>query len=94
MKRVTRWPDGLTAYPADLPLESPVRKAFSEVILERSVAAVHAHWLQRIFSGRDVPLPTMGDDQEMVRFVAGRVGTIGYVTAGATLEGVRVLRVR
>lgn len=94
MKRVTRWPGGLVAQPADLPLASPARRAFSEQVLGRPVSAVHAHWLQRIFSGRDVPPPTVADDAEMVRFVAGRAGAIGYVTPGAALEGVRSLQVR
>ena len=57
LRKTTTWPGGETIRPADLQPQSPVRRAFSEEVLRRSVAEVKGYWQQRIFSGRDMPPP-------------------------------------
>src|SRR6185312_4412263 len=49
LKHVTTWPNGEPVIPVDLPAASPVRAAFSEGVLERSVAAQKSYWQQLIF---------------------------------------------
>ncbi len=58
LKKVTRWESGETIRPLDQRPDAPVRRAFSQSILQRSVIAVRSYWQQRIFSGRDVPPPS------------------------------------
>ena len=41
-KRVTKWADGLTVSPVDLPERSPVRQAFTRAVHRRSVDAMKA----------------------------------------------------
>jgi len=93
LKRTTRWPDGEAISPVDLRADSPVRKAFSESVLKRSVAAVRSYWQQRIFSGRGVPPPELDGDEAVLRYVLSRPGAVGYVSAGAKLEKVKILAV-
>jgi ABC-type phosphate transport system substrate-binding protein len=94
LKKVTRWPDNDSVIrPVDLGAGSPVRRAFSESVLNRSVEAVKGYWQQRIFSGRDVPPPELDTDDDVVRYVLKYDGAVGYVSGGANLEGARVVDV-
>jgi ABC-type phosphate transport system substrate-binding protein len=94
LKKITTWPDGEIIKPVDLVPDSPVRRAFSHEVLNRSVEAVKGYWQQRIFSGRDVPPPELGSDEEIVDFVLKHAGGIGYVSATAKLNGCKVVVVR
>lgn len=94
LKKVTTWPSGEVIRPADLPAESPVRRAFTRGVLERSVEAVKGYWQQRIFSGRDVPPPELDSDDAVVRFVLTHTGAVGYVSGVGRLEGCKTLDVR
>lgn len=94
LKKVTRWPDGTPMRPADLTAGSPVRKHFSEEILNRSVEAVRNYWQQKIFSGRDVPPPELDSDDEAVAYVLKHDGGIAYVSPAMKVSGAKVIRWR
>ncbi|BDG09484.1 type 2 periplasmic-binding domain-containing protein [Anaeromyxobacter paludicola] len=94
LKKATEWPGGQKVEPVDLREGAPVRDAFSEAVLRRSVASVRAYWTQSIFSGRAVPPPELEDDEAVVAFVARSPWAIGYVSAGARLAGVKAVAVR
>ena len=94
LKKVTQWPNGEAIRPVDLVPSSPVRRRFSEQILNRSVEAVKGYWQQRIFSGRDIPPPELETDDDVVAFVLKHEGGIGYVSGGATLHGAKPLDVK
>jgi ABC-type phosphate transport system substrate-binding protein len=82
LKRVTRWSDGSAIRPVDQRPDAPVRRAFSERVLARSVTAVRSYWQQRIFSGRDLPPPELDSDDAVVRYVVNTPGAIGYIAPG------------
>jgi ABC-type phosphate transport system substrate-binding protein len=94
LKKVTRWPHEEVIRPADLDVDSPIRRRFSEQVLRRSVASVKTYWQQLVFSGRDVPPPELDNDWQVVRYVLKHPGAIGYISPGASLEGTKVLTVR
>jgi ABC-type phosphate transport system substrate-binding protein len=91
LKRVTRWPSDQPIRPVDQGPGSPVRRAFTEEVLRRSVEAVKGYWQQHIFSGRDVPPPELDSDAEVIKYVLRYDGAIGYVPSGANLNGCKVL---
>lgn len=93
-KRVTRWPDARVIRPADLHTKSTARSRFSREILDRSVAAVRAYWQQRVFSGRGVPPPEFGTEEQVVQYVLQHEGAVGYVSADADLKGSKLIAVR
>jgi ABC-type phosphate transport system substrate-binding protein len=93
LKKVTRWPSDQVIRPVDLAPGSPVRRAFSAEVLNRSVEAIKVYWQQRIFSGRDVPPPELDSDDEVIAYVLKHEGAVGYVSAAASLDGARVLGV-
>jgi hypothetical protein len=94
LKKIVTWEHGGVIRPVDLVFDSPVRRKFSEDVLRRSVAAVRSYWLQIIFSGRGVPPPELGSDDDVVRYVLREPGAIGYVSSRADLHGARVLVVQ
>lgn len=94
LKTKTRWPDGEPIRPVDQGPESPARKAFSQGVLKRTVAAVRSYWQQRIFSGREVPPPELDSDDAVVRYVTEHRGAIGYVSASAKTGDTKVVAVQ
>jgi hypothetical protein len=94
LKKVIHWPSGVPIQPIDLDQRSPVRRRWSDEVLDRSVEAVKSYWQQMIFSGRNLPPPEVTSDEQVIDFVLHRAGSIGYVSAGANLHGARVLGLR
>jgi|SRR5579862_2291398 ABC-type phosphate transport system substrate-binding protein len=93
LKKATTWSDGSVIRPVDLPASSPVRRRFSEDVLERSVDAVRGYWQQRIFAGRDLPPPELENDAEVIKYVLKYDGAVGYVSEGATSSPCKVVAV-
>ena len=94
LKKTDKWPDGSEATPVDQKVSSSVREAFSHAVHQKSAAAVDAYWQQRIFTGRGLPPLTKGSDAEVLAFVKNTPGAIGYVSAGASTEGVKTITLR
>jgi ABC-type phosphate transport system substrate-binding protein len=93
LKQVPKFPNGTPAQPVDQGKAAASRVAFTRTILGRAVSAVESYWQQQIFSGKDVPPPTKGGDDDVIAFVKANPGGIGYVSAGASLAGVKVVTV-
>ncbi len=94
LKKVTRWSTGDATKPVDQGPDTVVRQRFSEDVLGRSVSAVKSYWAQVLFSGRDLPPPELDNEDDVVRFVAKHVGAVGYVSAAAAVDRVKVLNIR
>jgi hypothetical protein len=93
LKQTSRWPDGTAVRPVDLTVDSEVRRAFSEEVIGRTVAAVRSYWQQAIFSGRGVPPPELESDAAVIAYVLRTEGAIGYVSSGAATGAARILEV-
>lgn len=83
--------NGTEALPVDLVGSNPVRQTFSRYIHSRPVSAIKAYWQQQIFSGRGVPPPEKNSDREVLAYVWGNPGAIGYISARTKANGVKVL---
>jgi ABC-type phosphate transport system substrate-binding protein len=93
LKKRTRWGDDRAIQPVDLGEKAGARGAFSRDVLGRDVVSVRRYWAQLVFSGRGVPPRELPTDGDVIKFVATHNGAIGYVAAGAALEGVKVVEV-
>jgi hypothetical protein len=94
LQKSTQWQPGERVMAVDLPEGSPARESFSKAIHNRSTAAVKAYWQRMIFSGRDVPPPEKPTPGDVLAYVKGNPGAIGYVPAGTPLpDGVKALKV-
>jgi ABC-type phosphate transport system substrate-binding protein len=94
LKRTTKWDGGSAVVPVDQADTTSVRADFSREVHGKSTAAIKSFWNQQIFSGRDVPPVEKKSDADVVSFVRSTSGAVGYVSAGAAVEGVRVVDVR
>ena len=94
LKKSKRWEDDSSVTVFDLGADSPTREAFSRAIHRKSISAIKSFWQRMIFSGRDVAPDELPDDESMIERVAATPGSVGYVSAQATLpETVKVLEV-
>jgi len=96
MKKAVRWGDGSPASPVDQSGTSPVRKVFSETVLQMPVMAVVQYWQRQLVSPTaqlKVPL-VKGSDEDVLAYVAKTNGSVGYVSAEATLPpGVKAVTI-
>jgi ABC-type phosphate transport system substrate-binding protein len=93
LRQATAWPDGEHVRPVDQVRTSAVRQDFTRAVLRRTLAEVESFWTQAIFSGRAVPPPQKKNDDEVLAYVRDTPGAIGYVSASASLDGVKKLTV-
>ena len=96
LKKATRWGDGSPASPVDQSGTSPVRKAFSDAVLQMPVAAVLQYWQRLLLSpSNQVRIPVgKASDEEVMAYVAKTSGAVGYVAPGHTLpSGVKAISV-
>ena len=92
LKKTTKFSDGRSASPVDLPVSSSTRESFSKEVHGKPASAVDAYWQQLIFSGRDVP-PAQKSESGAIEFMRSNENGIGYVSAGADTAGVKVISV-
>ena len=88
LRKTLRWSSGGggLAVPVDQSGTSPVRKAFSEAVVQQPVAQVMRYWQKQMFSSSALlPPPVKGSDADVIAFVAKTAGAVGYVSAGAAL---------
>ncbi len=93
LKKTTKWENGSAVMPVDQLDSSTAREGFSKAVHGKTAAAVKSYWNQQIFSGRDVPPVEKKSDAEVLAFVRSTAGAIGYVSDGASAEGVRVVTI-
>lgn len=76
--------------PVDQHLDSPLRAAFSQNILRKSVGETTSYWRQELYAGRNVPPPEQSE-ADALQTVRSVVGAIAYVSDKADLKGVKVV---
>jgi ABC-type phosphate transport system substrate-binding protein len=93
LRQAARWGDGTAVLPVDQSIRSPVRKAFSNTVLQQALVEVQIYWQRKIPTGL-VPPPVKTSDEEIVSYVASTPGAIGYVSATTPLpDSVRELAI-
>lgn len=93
MKMTTKWDHGAAVAPIDREARDPVRATFSREIHGREVEAIQTAWQRAVFAGRGEPPPEAASDEAVIAHVAGHPGGIGYVSAGAATDKVKVIGV-
>jgi len=96
LKKAPRWGDGSAANPVDQSGTSPVRKAFSETVLQMPVMAVVQYWGRQMASlaGSTKPPTVKASDDEVLVYVGKTSGAVGYVASGTALPpGVKAVTI-
>jgi ABC-type phosphate transport system substrate-binding protein len=94
LKKIVKWDTGTPIVPVDQVPISPARAAFTKVVHGKPVSAIASYWQQQIFAGREVPPAEKAGDAAVIAFVKANPGAIGYISAGVTPDGVKILNVR
>jgi ABC-type phosphate transport system substrate-binding protein len=76
----------------DQKADSPLRVAFTERVLHRTMSEAESYWRQEIYAGRSFP-PPENSEAEALTAVRTMVGGIAYVSATADLKGVKVVSI-
>jgi ABC-type phosphate transport system substrate-binding protein len=84
LKQAPKWGDGSTVLPVDQSVRSPVRKSFSNDVLQQGLVEVQVYWQRKMAAGLTPP-PVKTSDEEIVSFVASTPGAIGYVSSSTPL---------
>jgi len=96
LKKAVRWGDGSAATPVDQSGTSPLRKEFSEAVLQMPVMAVVQYWGRQLTSmaASTRPPTVKASDGEVAAYVARTAGAVGYVGTHTTLPaGVKAVAV-
>ena len=93
LKKVSKWEHGEGVKAVDQGGAGTVREIFTKEIHGRSVTSIKRYWQRVVFSGDGTPPPELGSDSEVVEYVSQNAGAIGYVSADASLDGVRVISI-
>ena len=93
LKKEKKWETDKEVLPVDLKENFKTRAAFSKAIHGRPVSAIKAYWQKMIFSGRQVPPPEKGNDQDVINFVERYAGAVGYVSPKASISRVKKIKV-
>jgi ABC-type phosphate transport system substrate-binding protein len=85
LRKVRAWRGGRSTAPVDHSLASPLRWSFSRKVLGFSINDVRDYWMKQTLSGADVAPPVRSTDRDVLDFLKGEPGGIGYVSADSTL---------
>lgn len=69
---------GQRLQPANLPSAHPLRRFFSQQVLQRAPEALDGHWRDLYFNGVFPPF-VLASEEAVLRFVAATPGALGYV---------------
>ena len=94
MKKIAKFPGGGLATPVEQAKSSAIRGVFSRSLLGRPASALDSYWQQQIFAGGELPPAAKPSDDEVIAFVRATPGGIGYVSAGASLTGVKAVTIK
>lgn len=94
-RQIKSWQDlDLPVVPVDQLGSSEVRAAFTQGVHGKKVTSIEEFWIRMIFSGRGKPPNELASDTEVLAFVRGDRGAIGYVSSDTDLgPEVKVLTV-
>jgi len=93
MGKATMWSAGVKVVIVDQKKASPAGAAFLQKIVKMDESTYKNLWVEKMLSGEAVPPVNKASDAEVVEFVKANPGAIGYISAAAAHEGVKVLSV-
>ena len=94
LKKATRWSHGPKIRPIDLAGDLRAHDRFTHDVLKKTPAQLRAYWVQRIFSGTDVPPPAVDSPANVIAYVVANPGTLGYLPSGVNPGHAKVVTIK
>ncbi len=82
---------GKAVTPVNASAGSAVRSRFLQSYLQQDEDKYVAYWTVRRYIGKGVPPRELGSSAEVIRFIQGTPGAIGYVDEASLAPGLNVL---
>lgn len=83
--------DGATVTVVNALPDNPLRGRFLAAFLGQDEEKYTAYWTVRRFIGKGTPPRELASCAEIIEFVQGRPGAVGYIDASALRPGINVL---
>lgn len=90
--KTAKWKDGVKAEPITLK-GGEIHEVFLKELIGKSDSQFSTFWKKMVFTGKGRPPKEVANEAVVVEFVKSTPGAIGYVSASAPVEGVKVLKV-
>jgi ABC-type phosphate transport system substrate-binding protein len=71
-----------------------VHEASVQQYTGKTAAALETYYRSLVFTGKGAMPKMLASEAEMVEYVANTKGAVGYVSAGASTDGVKILEVK
>lgn len=68
-----------------------VHKGFLKVYVKKSASQFKTYWKKQVFTGKGKNPKSFDSESELVAYISGKPGAIGYVSAGTDVAGAKVL---
>lgn len=91
LSKATRTSDGVRVVPIDQSEGGAARREFYEKVVRKSPAQLNSYWSRLIFTGKGRPPFAVMDDAEVIEFVSTNPSMLGYVSAEAVTDQVKVV---
>ncbi|NJD08792.1 MAG: hypothetical protein FIA97_20220, partial [Methylococcaceae bacterium] len=82
-------PAGNRWIPVNLPVQDPIRRAFSLALFDQLPEDMEAYWNEQYFQGI-APPQVLGSEEAIIRFVTATPGAIGYIDRHSVDQRVKV----
>ncbi len=85
------------AWPNGSPVEFVVLKsgdahdAFLKTFVKKSASQFKTYWKKQVFTGKGKNPKSFASEKDLVAYVAGKTGAIGYVSSGTDIAGAKIL---
>ena len=93
LNKLRRWQDGTRIIPVTLET-GQIHEQFLETYVHKTRIQFSLFWKRIIFTGKGIPPTTFSTEIEVVAYVSGTPGAIGYVSSQTPLDGAEVLRIQ
>jgi len=90
-KDLTLWGNGVKVVPVDYVDTHPLAKKFSLNVLNMELDKKSHKLIANTFSGKSTPPVTLATEDDVIAKVAAQHGAIGYVSASANTDSVKVI---
>lgn len=91
MGRLKFFPDGQRVLPLDQNVDSDGRQQFYLKLTGKTIPQINAYWARLLFAGRATPPIQLEDQKEVIHTVSSNKSAIGYVSAEAVPDSVKIV---
>jgi len=89
--KVKRFPDGKQVVPLNQNSKHKSSAEFNKKVLKKSPSQFKGYWSKLVFSGKGTPPKSVASDADMIDLIAANPNMIGYISATAVTDNVKVI---